>query len=68
MLFKKNDSTNLVVQNRQNFEEKKRPQKTKEAQYFMFDLKGRIPLLLDCVKHIHRQFKTYLKLRNIHFK
>jgi hypothetical protein len=34
-----------------------------------FNLKGRIPLLFsDCVKHIHGQFKTYLKLRNIRFK
>ena len=31
-------------------------------------LKGMIPLLFYCVKHIHRQFKTYLKLWNIHFK
>jgi hypothetical protein len=31
-------------------------------------LKGRIPLLFYCVKHIHGQFKAYLKLRNIHFK
>ena len=34
----------------------------------MFNLKGRIPLLFYCVKHIHGQFKTYLKLRNIHFE
>jgi predicted membrane protein len=26
------------------------------------------PLPFYCVKHIHGQFKTYLKLRNIHFK
>ena len=44
------------------------PQKRKEAQNVVFNLKGRIPLLFYCVKHIHRQFKTYLKLRNIHFK
>jgi hypothetical protein len=41
---------------------------TKEAQNVVFNLKGRIPLLFYCVKHIHGQFKTYLKLRNIHFK
>ena len=46
--------------NRQNIE--------KEAQNVVFNLKGRIPLLFYCVKHIHGQFKTYLKLRNIHFK
>jgi hypothetical protein len=39
----------------------------KEAQNVVFDLKGRIPLFY-CVKHIHGQFKTYLKLWNIHFK
>jgi hypothetical protein len=37
-----------------------RPQKTKEAQDVVFNLKGRIPLLFYCVEHIHRQFKTYL--------
>jgi hypothetical protein len=58
----------IWFQNRQNIE-KNRPQKTKEAQNVVFNLKGRIPLLFYCVKHIHRQFKTYLlKLRNIHFK
>jgi hypothetical protein len=57
----------IWFQNRQNIE-KKHPQKTKEAQNVVFNLKGRIPLLFYCVKHIHRQFKTYLKLRNIRFK
>jgi hypothetical protein len=58
----------IWFQNRQNIE-KNRPQKTKEAQNVVFNLKGRIPLLFYCVKHIHGQFKTYLlKLRNIHFK
>jgi hypothetical protein len=47
---------------------KNRPQKTKKAQNVVFNLKGRIPLSFYCVKHIHGQFKTYLKLRNIHFK
>jgi hypothetical protein len=41
---------------------------TKEAQKVVFNLKGRIPLLFHCLKHIHEQFKTYLKLRNIHFE
>ena len=57
----------IWFQNRQNIE-KTRPQKTKEAQNIVFNLKGRIPLLFYCVKHIHGQFKTYLKLRNINFK
>jgi hypothetical protein len=42
--------------------------KTKKTQNVVFNLKGRIPLLFYCVKHIHGQFKPYLKLRNIHFK
>jgi hypothetical protein len=66
MLFKKNDSANLVSKSTKYW--KNRPQKTKEAQNVVFNLKGRIPLLFYCVKHIHGQFKTYLKLRNIHFK
>jgi hypothetical protein len=66
MLFKKNDSANLVSKSTKYC--KNRPQKTKEAQNVVFNLKGRIPLLFYCVKHIHGQFKTYLKLRNIHFK
>jgi hypothetical protein len=57
----------IWFQNRQNIE-KIVPRKRKEAQNVVFNLKGRIPLLFYCVKHIHRQFKTYLKLRNIHFK
>jgi hypothetical protein len=57
----------IWFQNRQNIE-KNRPQKTKEAQNVVFNMKGRIPLLFYCVKHIHGQFKTYLKLRNFHFK
>jgi hypothetical protein len=40
----------------------------KEAQNVVFNLKGRVPLLFYRVKHIHGQFKTYLKLPNIHFK
>jgi hypothetical protein len=59
MLFKKNDSANLVSKSTKYW--KNRPQKTKEAQNVVFNLKGRIPLLFYCVKHIHRQFKTYLK-------
>jgi hypothetical protein len=66
MLFKKNDSANLVSKSPKYW--KNRPQKTKEAQNVVFNLKGRIPLLFYCVKHIHGQFKTSLKLRNIHFK
>jgi hypothetical protein len=51
----------IWFQNRQNIE-KNRPKNV------VFNLKGRIPLLFYCVKHIHGQFKTYLKLRNFHFK
>jgi hypothetical protein len=40
----------------------------KETQNVVFNLKGRIPLLFYYVKHIYGQFKTDLKLRNIHFK
>jgi hypothetical protein len=46
----------------------KSSQKTKKAQNVVFILKGRISLLFYCVKHIHGQFKTYLKLRNTRFK
>jgi hypothetical protein len=66
MLFKKNDSANLVSKSTKYW--KNRSQKTKEAQNVVFNLKGRILLLFYCVKHIHGQFKTYLKLRNIHFE
>jgi hypothetical protein len=66
MLPKKNDPAKLVSKSTKYW--KNRPQKTKEAQNVVFNLKGRIPLLFYCVKHIHGQFKTYLKLRNIHFK
>jgi hypothetical protein len=41
----------IWFQNRQNIE-KIRPQKTKEAQNVVFNLKVRIPLLFYCVKHI----------------
>jgi hypothetical protein len=41
---------------------KKSPQKTKKAQNVVINLKARISLLFYCVKHIHGQFKTYLKL------
>ena len=49
---------------------KESSQKTKKAQNLVLkkNLKGRISLLFYCVKHIHVQFKTYLKLRNIRFK
>jgi hypothetical protein len=47
-------------QNRQ-WIEKNRPQNTKEAQNVVFNLKGRVPLLFYCAKHIHGQFKTYKK-------
>jgi hypothetical protein len=61
MLFKKNDSANLVSKSTKCW--KNRSQKTKEAQNVVFNLKGRIPLLFYSVKHIHGQFKTYLKLK-----
>jgi hypothetical protein len=66
MHFKKNVQQNLVSKSTKY--RKNRPQKTKEAQNVILNLKGRISLLVYCVKHIHGQFKTYLKLRNIHFK
>jgi hypothetical protein len=47
---------------------KKSSQKTKKAQNVVFNLKGRISLLFYCGKHIHGQFKTYLKLQNIRLK
>jgi hypothetical protein len=56
----------IWIQNRQIL--KKSSQKTKKAQNVVFNLKGRISLSFHCVKHIHGQFKTYLKLRNIRFK
>ena len=62
MLLKKNDSAYLVSKSTKYF--KNRPQKTKKAQNVVFNLKGRIPLLFHCLKHIHGQFKSYLKLRN----
>ena len=68
MLFKKNDSANLVPTFKIDEILKKLSPETKEAQNFVFNLKCRNPLLFYCVKHIHGQFKTYLKLRNIHFK
>jgi hypothetical protein len=49
----------IWFQNRQNIE-KNCPQKTKAAQNVVFNLKGRIPLLFYCVKHIHGQFKTLI--------
>ena len=49
----------IWFQNRQNIE-KIVPRKRKK-QNVVFNLKGRIPLLFYCVKHIHGQFKTYLK-------
>jgi hypothetical protein len=66
MHFKKNDSANLVSTFKIDAILKKLS--SKEAQNFVFNVKGRNPLLFYCVKHIHGQFKTYLKLRNIHFK
>jgi hypothetical protein len=66
MLFKKNGSANLISKSIKDW--KNRPQKMKEAQNVVFNLKGGIPLLFYCVKHTHGQFKTYLKLRNFHFK
>jgi hypothetical protein len=41
----------IWFQNRQNIE--RRPQKTKEAQNVVFNLKGRIALLFYSVKPIH---------------
>jgi hypothetical protein len=62
MLFKKTDSANLVSKSNKYW--KNRPQKTKKAQNVVFNLKSRVPLLFYCAKHIHGQFKTYLKLEN----
>jgi hypothetical protein len=45
----------IWFQNRQNIE------KIVPRKNVLFNLKGRIPLLFYCVKHIHGQFKTYLK-------
>jgi hypothetical protein len=59
MLFKKNDSANLVSKSTKYW--KNRSQKTKEAKNVVFNLKGRIPLLFYSVKHIHGQFKTCFK-------
>jgi hypothetical protein len=53
----------IWFQNRRNIE-KIVLRKRKKAPNVVFNLKGRIPLLFYCVKHIHGQFKTYLKLRN----
>ena len=53
----------IWFQNRRNIE-KIVLRKRKKAPNVAFNLKGRIPLLFYCVKHIHGQFKTYLKLRN----
>ena len=53
----------IWFQNRQNIEKIVPMQKTKKAQNVVFNFKGRIPLLFYCVKHIHRQFKTYLKIK-----
>jgi hypothetical protein len=60
MLFKKIGSANLVSKSTKYW--KNLPQKAKETQTVVFNLKGRIPLLFYCVKHIHGQLKTYLKL------
>jgi hypothetical protein len=60
MLFKKNDSSNLVSKSTKYWE-KNRPQETKEAKNVVFNWKGKIPFLFYCDKHIHGQFKTYLK-------
>jgi hypothetical protein len=57
----------IWFQNRQNIE-KIVPRKRKKHKMMYLTTKGRISLLFYCVKHIHGQFKTYLKLRNIRFK
>ena len=62
MLFKKNDLVNLVSKSTKY--RKNRPQKTKEAQNVVFNLKGRIRFLYYfTVPNIFtdNQFKTYLK-------
>jgi hypothetical protein len=50
----------IRFQNRRNIE-KMCPYETKEAQHFVFNLEGRIPLLFYCVEHIHRHFKGDVK-------
>jgi hypothetical protein len=58
----------ILFQNRQNIE-KIVPENEKSTKCCIYcNLKGRISFLFYCVKHIHGQFKTYLKLRNIRFK
>jgi hypothetical protein len=47
---------------------KKSPQKTKKHKMLYLTWKVGFLYLFYCVKHIHGQFKTYLKLRSIHFK
>jgi hypothetical protein len=58
----------IWFQNRQNIEKIVHRKRSTEAQNVVLKLKDRIPLLFYCVKLIHGQFKTYLKLRNIRFK
>ena len=56
----------IWFQNRQNID-KIVLENEKSTKCCINNLKGRISLLFYCVKHIHGQFRTYLKLRNIHF-
>jgi hypothetical protein len=58
----------IWFQNRQNIEKTVPENEKIKAQNVVFNLKGRISLLYYCVKHMHGQFKTYLKLWNIRFK
>ena len=67
MLFRRHDSANFWFQNRLNIEKKSSPGNEKSTKCCTVNLKGRIPLLFYCVKHIHEQFKTYLKYRNLKF-
>ena len=58
----------ILFQNGQNIE-KIIPENKKSTKCCIDSkLKARIYLLFYCVKHVHGQFKTYLKLRNILLK
>ena len=58
----------ILFQNGQNIEKIIPENKKSTKSCIDSKLKARIYLLFYCVKHVHGQFKTYLKLRNILFK